>query len=116
MSTPHYVHGRALLEALFASASSGVTLSVRPALAQADPLRSWNDGRARQSIVSFVTAVTREGSPDFVPVPQRVAMFDDDGTLWLARLCLRPTRHVAVVAPAAGYMTRSDRTSLSWDR
>jgi hypothetical protein len=34
----------------------------------------------------------------------------------LARLCLRPTRHVAVVAPAAGYMTRSGGTSLSWDR
>ncbi len=83
MSTPHYVHRRALLEALFASASSGVALSACPALAQADPLRSWNDGRAKQSIVNFVTAVTREGSPDFVPVPQRVATFDNDGTLWL---------------------------------
>ncbi len=47
-----------------------------------DPLPSWNDGRAKQSILDFVAAVTREGSPDFVPVPQRIATFDNDGTLW----------------------------------
>ena len=49
----------------------------------ADPLPSWNDGRAKQSILDFVAAVTREGSPDFVPVPQRIATFDNDGTLWV---------------------------------
>ncbi|SRR5260221_2124700 len=48
----------------------------------ADPLPSWNDGETKQSIFDFVTAVTREGSPDFVPVPERVATFDNDGTLW----------------------------------
>jgi phosphoserine phosphatase len=48
-----------------------------------DPLPSWNDGAPKQSIVNFVTAVTREGSPDFVPVPQRIATFDNDGTLWV---------------------------------
>src|SRR5512137_2318584 len=57
-----------------------------PAAAQTattvDPLPSWNDGAAKQSIVNFVTAVTREGSPDFVPVPERIATFDNDGTLW----------------------------------
>ena len=53
-----------------------------PAQAQADPLPSWNDGRAKQSILDFVAAVTREGSPNFVPVPQRIATFDNDGTLW----------------------------------
>lgn len=57
-----------------------------PAAAQttaaADPLPSWNDGASKQSIIDFVTAVTREGSPDFVPVPQRIATFDNDGTLW----------------------------------
>jgi phosphoglycolate phosphatase-like HAD superfamily hydrolase len=47
-----------------------------------DPLPSWNDGAAKQSILNFVGAVTREGSPDFVPVPQRIATFDNDGTLW----------------------------------
>src|SRR5512137_506992 len=57
-----------------------------PAAAQTattvDPLPSWNDGASKQSIINFVTAVTREGSPDFVPVPQRIATFDNDGTLW----------------------------------
>ena len=49
---------------------------------QGDPLPSWNDGPPKQSILSFVAAVSREGSPDFVPVPQRIATFDNDGTLW----------------------------------
>ena len=47
-----------------------------------DPLPSWNDGKAKQAIVSFVEKVTREGSPDFVPLPERIATFDNDGTLW----------------------------------
>jgi phosphoserine phosphatase len=47
-----------------------------------DPLPSWNDGPARQSIINFVTKVTTPGSPDFVPVPERIAVFDNDGTLW----------------------------------
>ena len=45
-------------------------------------LPSWNDGKAKQSIVDFVAKVTKPGSPDFVPVPQRIATFDNDGTLW----------------------------------
>jgi phosphoserine phosphatase len=48
----------------------------------ADPLPSWNDGPAKQSIMFFVTKVTTAGSPDFVPVPERIATFDNDGTLW----------------------------------
>ncbi|MDH4185727.1 MAG: haloacid dehalogenase-like hydrolase [Nitrospira sp.] len=48
----------------------------------ADLLPSWNDGKARQSILSFVEKVTRPGSPDFVPVTERIATFDNDGTLW----------------------------------
>jgi len=48
----------------------------------ADPLSSWNDGKAKQSIVAFVEKVTKEGSPDFVPAPERIATFDNDGTLW----------------------------------
>jgi hypothetical protein len=53
-----------------------------PAQTAADPLPLWNDGAAKQTIVNFVTAVTRDSSPDFVPVPQRIATFDNDGTLW----------------------------------
>ena len=47
-----------------------------------DPLPSWNDGKAKQSIVDFVAKVTKEGSPDVVPVAERIATFDNDGTLW----------------------------------
>src|SRR5579864_5314205 len=48
----------------------------------AEPLPSWNDGPAKKSIVAFVEKVTKPGSPDFVPVPERIATFDNDGTLW----------------------------------
>src|SRR5262245_48686361 len=44
-------------------------------------LKSWNDGAARRAIVDFVARVTRDG-PDFVPVSERIAVFDNDGTLW----------------------------------
>lgn len=48
----------------------------------ADPLPSWNDGRAKEAIVAFVEKVTKEGAMDFVPEAERVAVFDNDGTLW----------------------------------
>jgi hypothetical protein len=48
----------------------------------ADPLPSWNEGPAKKSIIDFVAKVTTAGSPDFVPVPERIATFDNDGTLW----------------------------------
>ena len=52
-------------------------------LAQAtDPLPSWNDGTSKKAIIAFVEKVTKPGSPDFVPVPERIATFDNDGTLW----------------------------------
>jgi hypothetical protein len=61
-------------------------LALLPLLANlasaADPLVSWNDGPAKQGIVNFVEKVTREGSPDFVPAAERIAVFDNDGTLW----------------------------------
>ena len=48
----------------------------------ADPLPSWNDGPAKKAVIGFVEKVTTPGSPDFVPVPERIATFDNDGTLW----------------------------------
>src|SRR5688500_4579594 len=51
-------------------------------VAAADPLPSWNDGANKQAIVRFVEQVTRYGSPTFVPIPERIATFDNDGTLW----------------------------------
>ncbi len=53
-----------------------------PAVAQSNLLPSWNDGPAKQSIVAFVEKVTTPGSPDFVPPAERIATFDNDGTLW----------------------------------
>jgi haloacid dehalogenase-like hydrolase len=47
-----------------------------------DPLPSWNDGASKRAIVDFVTRVTKDGGPDFVPVADRIATIDNDGTLW----------------------------------
>ena len=58
-------------------------LALLSAVAHAqDPLPSWSDGKAKQAIVAFVAKVTMEGSPDFVPPAERIATFDNDGTLW----------------------------------
>ncbi len=67
--------------------SSGVGLAAEPAAAPArrpfpDPLPSWNEGAARRAIVEYVRRVTDAGSPDHVPEPERIAVFDNDGTLW----------------------------------
>ncbi|SIT55516.1 Nonspecific acid phosphatase [Mesorhizobium prunaredense] len=53
------------------------------AIAQSDPLPSWNDTAPKAAIVEFVDKVSKEGSPDFVPEPERIAVFDNDGTLWI---------------------------------
>ncbi len=60
-----------------------LTLPNLPAFAQqADRLPSWNDGPAKTAIVEFVEAIATEDSPDFVPPAKRIAVFDNDGTLW----------------------------------
>ena len=69
---------RNLLAAAFICALAFITSIARAA----DPLPSWNDGKAKQSIVTFVEKVTKSGSPDFVPVAERIATFDNDGCLW----------------------------------
>ena len=76
-----YVDRRNILAGLLASAAT-VPLTSRFAAAQADPLPSWNEGRSKSAIQDFVAAVTREGTPDFVPASERIATFDNDGTLW----------------------------------
>lgn len=50
--------------------------------APADPLPSWRNGATKEAIVAFVARVTKSGSADFVPLPERIATFDNDGTLW----------------------------------
>jgi phosphoglycolate phosphatase-like HAD superfamily hydrolase len=52
-------------------------------LAQTDPLPSWNDGAAKKAIVEFVQATTTQGGAKFVPPAERIATFDQDGTLWV---------------------------------
>jgi len=59
-----------------------LALATTVARATADPLPSWNDGATKKSITDFVAKVTKEGSPDFVPAAERIATFDNDGTLW----------------------------------
>jgi hypothetical protein len=51
--------------------------------AQTDPLPSWNDGAAKNAIVEFVQTTTTQGSPNFVTPAERIATFDQDGTLWV---------------------------------
>ena len=48
----------------------------------ADPMPSWHDTTAKQAVLAFVERVSTPGSPDFVPVAERIAVFDNDGTLW----------------------------------
>ena len=69
-----------LLLAFVAAFASPVALVA--ADAPADILPSWNDGEAKTEIVDFVTRVTSEGSADFVSPAERIAVFDNDGTLW----------------------------------
>lgn len=59
------------------------TCAIRFAHAQHDPLPSWNDGPAKQAIIDFVAATTDRSSPQYVPPAERIATFDQDGTLWV---------------------------------
>jgi phosphoglycolate phosphatase-like HAD superfamily hydrolase len=68
---------RALLVAFFVFSAIGA------ASAQSDPLPSWNDGAVKKSIIDFVNATTDPASPRFVPPGERIATFDQDGTLWV---------------------------------
>jgi haloacid dehalogenase-like hydrolase len=80
------VNRRALLSALAVLPVSGslLPMSARAQTsASGGTLPSWNDGATKQAILNFVAAVTQEGSPNFVPPAERIATFDNDGTLWV---------------------------------
>src|SRR5689334_3282840 len=62
--------------------ASSTTRAKAPHRAANDPLPSWKDGAARASISRYIARVTDPGSPDFVPPAERIAVFDNDGTLW----------------------------------
>ena len=61
---------------------TAVMISLIGTQAQSDPLPSWNDSASKKAIVYFVEQVTTKSSPRFVPAPERIATFDNDGTLW----------------------------------
>jgi phosphoglycolate phosphatase-like HAD superfamily hydrolase len=71
-----------LAKKIFTCVASIVMVLVATVSYAADPLPSWNDSASKSAIINFVETVTQEGSPDFVPVPERIATFDNDGTLW----------------------------------
>ena len=62
----------------------GLPLAVQAQVAN-DPLPSWNEGPVKANIIDFVERVTTEGSPDYVPPEDRIATFDNDGTLWVEK-------------------------------
>lgn len=72
------------MQSKYATLALGLWLGFAIALTSfaANPLASWNDTTPKRDIVTFVEKVAMEGSPDFVPVPARIAVFDNDGTLW----------------------------------
>ena len=70
------------------------------AQAQTDPLPSWNDGATKQGIVEFVQATTTQGTPTFVPEPERIATFDQDGTLWVSHPMYTQVMYVLDSVPA----------------
>jgi phosphoglycolate phosphatase-like HAD superfamily hydrolase len=85
---PHYaMNRRVLLSAL--ALLPGLSGSILPApvsaqtTASGNPLPSWNEGPAKQAILDFVRATTEQGSSKFVPPEERIATFDQDGTLWV---------------------------------
>ena len=72
---PRWMRGSALV------LITGV-LAIGTAQARDDHLRSWNDGPTKKAIVEFVRKTTDKASPDYVPPAERIATFDNDGTLW----------------------------------
>jgi phosphoserine phosphatase len=73
---------RALLALAGGAVAGSLAAGLPDAMAQADPLPSWNDGPARQAILDFLARVVHISSPDFVPQRERIAVLDNDGTLW----------------------------------
>jgi phosphoserine phosphatase len=79
MPTPSTIGRRQAL-----TLAAAALVAPHAAVAQpADPLPSWRSGPRRQALLDFVAAVTTPGGPDFVPPAERIAVFDNDGTLWV---------------------------------
>lgn len=74
---------RCRLAAVVALALCASMPGARPAHGQTDPLPSWNEGPAKQAILSFVKQTTGKAGPQYVAPPDRIATFDQDSTLWV---------------------------------
>ena len=72
-----------MIRSVFAATALMLFVACSAVAQGTDPLPSWNDGKAKQAILDFVKATTTQGSPKFVPPEQRIATFDQDGTLWV---------------------------------
>jgi hypothetical protein len=72
-----------VLAVFLAAATGGYSATSARAAEPDDPLPSWNDGPAKKGIVAFVGATTAKGGANYVPPEQRIATFDNDGTLWV---------------------------------
>ena len=114
------LHGRLLLTLLLA-AVGGLAFGTK-ALAQTDPLPSWNDRPAKHAIVEFVHGTADQASPQFVPPEERIATFDQDGTLWVEHpiytqvvYCLDRVPAVVKAKPALANV-EPFKTVLSGDR
>src|SRR4029077_11943298 len=81
--TPAFVNTSARRQNLITFALACMVVFMTTNAQAADPLASWNDGAAKQALVEFVNATTTQGSPQFVPPEERIAPFDQDGTLWV---------------------------------
>ena len=103
--TRGFIHIRLLILAFVAACCC-----LGSAAAQApDPLPSWNDGPVKKSITDFVPRVTTAGSPDFVPRDQRIATFDNDGTLWAEQPMVS-----APPAPLSRLLPVLPKSALTW--
>jgi phosphoglycolate phosphatase-like HAD superfamily hydrolase len=124
MNTGISLHGK-----LRAFALGVLMAAAASAHAQTDPLPSWNDGTAKKAIVDFVQATTTQGSPGLVPLAERIATFDQDGTLWVeypmysqlmyilesVPALVKAKPHLAKVAPFSTVMQilKGDRAAMA---
>ena len=76
------VHGKKATQVAAALLGSVLLIAATSKTLADDPLPSWNDTAPKKAIITFVERVTKEGSPDFVKPEERIATFDNDGTLW----------------------------------
>jgi hypothetical protein len=81
--TPFGMNRRAMLSTLTVVPALPFLPAAALADVAGDPLPSWNDTASKKAIVTFVERVTKRGTPDFVPEAERIATFDNDGTLWI---------------------------------